>query len=498
MSTKEATLSQAPLSQAEQDRKRKMKSAWDAYDGDFPEPLKVARGGYNGNVINNKIGTVVDKGVSSLFGSVVKIEAGDETATADTAKQDLLKALWGDDDTKMTLLSKVAINGGVFGQTFLKLIPPTGSRETPRIVNLDPRNIRIVTDAEDCDLILAFIIEYALGGEMQKRQIISRVDPNSDTSQVGEDDLEDYWMINNYTKKDTEEEWKPTDSDEDWKYPFPPIFTKQNLPNPNESWGKPDFGANLVQLNKVLNFNDTNIGRIIEFHAHPKTVATGVSDTEARLGIDDVLFLPSPESKIFNLEMSGDLAAAQAFSASLETSINIEGRTPAITLGDEKTPTNVSGVALALYFQPLIERTMQRRRLYGSLIREVCRGALVIMGLLPAEEFSTYPIELHWGSILPNDDIAAGQYAVILQQLGVSRSTIFQLLGLDPVAEAEKKAAEDAEQADMYAKGQGMPPMPPQIQGQPEQATPSKGAPQPSATVQPGQQPQAKPQEVAV
>src|SRR5258708_38453994 len=101
----------------------------------------------------------------------------------------------------MTMLAKIAINGGFAGQPFLKLIPAQGDMDAPRIVNLDPRIVRIVSDPEDCDLHLAYVIEYPKTSDMEKRQIIARVDPNSDLSITGDYDLEDSWTITNYTKK---------------------------------------------------------------------------------------------------------------------------------------------------------------------------------------------------------------------------------------------------------------------------------------------------------
>src|SRR5258706_3089416 len=108
------TLAQAPIPQADVERKEQMGKAWEAYEGKFADPLETKKGEINKNVKPNKIAPIVDKGVSFLFGQDLKIEIQD---------QEFIDELWGEDDDKMTLLAKIAINGGFAGQPFLKLIP---------------------------------------------------------------------------------------------------------------------------------------------------------------------------------------------------------------------------------------------------------------------------------------------------------------------------------------------------------------------------------------
>src|SRR5216684_1152006 len=82
------TLAQAPVPQADVERKEQMSKAWDAYEGKFADPLKTEKNEINKNVKPNKIAPIVDKGVSFLFGQDLKIE---------TQEQDFTDELWGDD-----------------------------------------------------------------------------------------------------------------------------------------------------------------------------------------------------------------------------------------------------------------------------------------------------------------------------------------------------------------------------------------------------------------
>ncbi len=462
------SLAQVPLTHEEQKRKQRMREAWDAYNGELPKPLKVRSGDPDDNVLTNRCAPVVDKGVSFLFGKVLKIEVADEQ------QQAVLDTFWGHDDQRMTLFAKMAINGGVTGQVFLKLLPRPSSNESreeenagkgavPRVVVLDSQLVRVVTAPEDCDLIVAYVIEYATaGGIWQRRQIIARVDPDGWTADEAGDetDLDDFWTITNYTRRGQSGAWYQAGERVVWPYPFAPIFTCQNLPNPNEVWGKPDLTPDLIEQNRVLNFVQSNTSRIIKYHAHPKTFVVGVSASQISVAVDETLCLPSPQSDLRSLELHGNLDASRNFAGDIRSDMDEQSRVPAVALGRlvDLPKGNISGVALALLFQPLIEKTQQKQRLYGNLIREVSRAVLVLSGLMDIMTMDEVKTELHWQNLLPVDDLAAAQTATLLKQLGVSQDTLLQELGYDPDAEGEKRESEQAASVTNFSRGVGLPP----------------------------------------
>lgn len=444
------TLAQAPIPQADAERKRQMEEAWKAYRGDLPKPLKVEKDQPDDNVLSNRCGPIVDKGVSFLFGQNVPIECDE---------QDYLDGTWGDDDEKMTLLSQLAINGGVCGQPFVKLIPPQGDMQYPRIVVLDSQLVRIVTAPDDCSCHLAYVVEYPGNGDLQKRQIIARVDPNNDLTNTGEDDLEDSWTVTNYARKGSVGAWYQVGTPEDWPYPFAPVLTCQNLPNPNEAWGRADLTPDIIEMNKVLNFLQSNTSRIIKYHAHPKTWGKGFHASQMEIAVNEVIVLNSMDGTLQNLEMHSDLRSSLEFAGVIRSDMDEQSRVPAVALGRlESLPRgNLSGVALQLLFQPLLEKTVQKQRLYGKLIREISRAALVLGNKITVQQYEDYDINLHWQDLLPADDLAGAQVALIYKQIGVSDATIMQRLGFDPDEEMQNSAEEDAKKLDMFSRGQGLP-----------------------------------------
>ncbi len=203
------------------------------------------------------------------------------------------------------------------------------------------------------------------------------------------------------------------------------------------------------------------------------------------MAIDDVLCLPSAESKLEALAAMENFAGLLSVAASLRDDMDEGSRVPAVALGRlESLPKgSISGVALQLLFQPLIEKTQQKQRQYGKMIRQICRAALIIAGLIDVSRYEDYPIGLHWQSLLPNDDLQAAQTALILQQLGASTHTLLSDLGLDPEVEARKSAEEDAKKLTNFSRGQGLPPTQPPLPGQPQPG-------QAPAASLPGQPPQ--------
>jgi hypothetical protein len=452
--TQTQSLATSEPTQEDTKRRQAMTEAWKAYRGQLQDPLKIDRGQPNDNVKANRCCPIVDKGVSFLFGQVLKIEGDD---------QDDLDAFWQDDDDKMTTLTKIAMNGAVCGEAFVKLIPPQDEMKYPRMVILDPMLVRIITLPDDCELHVAYIIEYPVNASVQKRQVIARVDPRSDLAELGDNDLEDTWTITNYMRQGAKGYWSQVGPTEDWLYPFAPIFTCQNLPNPNEPWGIPDLTQDLIEMNKVLNFILSNISRVVKYHGHPVTWASGVGSAPLNMSPDNLIVFQSESAKLEKIAAMENFTGLLSVVADLRSDMDEQSRIPAVALGRlvDLPKGNISGVALALLFQPLIEKTVLKQRLYGRLIRELSRAALVLCGKLSIEDYQEYEINLHFQNLLPVDDLAAAQTAMLLQQLGVSNSTLMQQLGYDPDTEADKSASEDAKKLTAFAKGQGLPPAPP-------------------------------------
>ena len=440
-----------------------MAAAWDAYRGVMEDPLKIEPGQTNDNVKSNRFAAIVDKGVSFLFGQKIKVTISDPTTTvtdATSPQQTYLDKAWGDDDDRMTLLSKLAINGAICGHAFVKIIPPQPKKgiKYPRLIIMDPQNVTVQTDPDDCDTVQSYTIEYACPNPMsgqpaRKRQVIARTDPDGMAAEYGSQDTDDTWTITNSMQINGV--WQPQGMPQVWPHPFAPIVDCQNMPNPNEFWGMPDLSPDLIEMGRVLNFVNSNISRILKFFAQPWVWAKNTNASQINVTPGRIIVVPGQNAELNTLEMHSDMASSMNFAASLRSDMDEQSRVPGVALGRlESLPKGtISGVALQLLFQPLIEKTIMKQRLYGKLIREVSRIMLALGGM----SYDT-DIEIAWPNLLPIDDTAAAQTALILEQLGVSKQTLLAELGYDYDTESSRSTDEAGDAMTNYLQGSGPPP----------------------------------------
>jgi hypothetical protein len=244
-----------------------------------------------------------------------------------------------------------------------------------------------------------------------------------------------------------------------WPKPWPPIVHCQNLPNPNQYEGLSDLPHDLIQMNRALIFNESNIMRTIKHYVAPMRYASGVTAATISTGPDKMLLFQSPEAKLQALNVQADLLNAMAYSDSLRSSMDEQSQIPGIALGRMKDIPRgqITGPVFQALYKPPMAKTTKKRRLYGRLIREVSLHLLDLGGFAKAGKST---IKLHWQNPMPSDELVEAQAATAWSGLGVSNDSLMQrYTDFDPDVELEKKAQESQNNLLAFAHGQGMPPM---------------------------------------
>jgi hypothetical protein len=360
--------------------------------------------------------------VSFLFGQDLRFELDE---VAETEAEQWLAACWRA-NRKMTTLQKLALNGAIAGQAFIKIVP---SQPYPRLVVLDPATVAVTWDPDDLEQVVRYRIQYPAidpqtGKPITVRQLIVRDGPA--------------WQITDQRSPADSPVWQ-TVSETAWPYPWPPIVDCQNLPCPNEYWGISDLEDDLLQLNASINFVFSNLARIIRFHAHPKTWGRGFSANQLNVAVDETIVLPSPDASLQNLEMTSDLASSIQLLQRLREALHEIARVPEVATGRLERAGALSGVALQILYQPLIEKTETKRRTYGDLLVELNRR-LLALGDYGDDQHTI----IHWPALIPGDPESEAKTLLLWQQLGASQDTILQKLGLDPDLERQKRAVTSA------------------------------------------------------
>jgi len=412
-------------------RRRRFQRAWESYEGEAPKPLRLSPDGFDDNVRLNYARLIVDKGVSFLVGKGPEFSIDSDSTTTSTIEEDA-EAIWKNSGGLLTK-QRIATNGGVTGHAFARIVP---GDPLPRIVALDPQNLSLKWAQDDHERIVEYRITWAEYAEDRRRMIgrRQRIIP----SESGET-----WEIVEEVSTEVGDRWKELRR-ETWEFPFPPIVHAQNLPAPNQVWGRADLEEDVLDLIAAIEFAVSNVNRILRFHAHPLwyTDAEGGLETLNR-SIGRIVRFPKGTT-IDKLEMDSDLSSSLGYLAELRQALHEITRIPEIAVGKVENVGALSGVALQILYQPLIELTETKRNTYGDLYTEATRRALIVAGRGEAD------VSIVWPEMLPSDS----ETLIADQTLGiVSKRTLAGKRGYDydvEVARMEEesgsgpRASEDA------------------------------------------------------
>jgi hypothetical protein len=412
--------------QAEQARKTRYMRALEAYNGQFPEPLQQGAMRVP-SVKVNLAKLVADVGAAFLFGSLPGVNVdGDDTERGPL--ETWLDEVFEANNAPLTLL-KLATNGAIMGDAYVKILPRspmTGG--LPRLVVLNPQTVTMFSEPDDVDDCFAYRIEYRdvdrrTGKPMNVRQEHVRQDNGA-------------WKIQDY--QEVAGKWVTDGPPQPWPYPFAAVLHCQNLPQPNECYGRADLDELLLDTNETINWAWTNLMKIMAIYAHPFTYSTGAVG-----GIDR-----SPD-KMPNLPVGGAITMLQAQgvdASSIEVYLRLKealhavSETPEIATGKLDTVGQLSGVALKILYGPIVGKTERKRLTYGPMLADLARRLLAIGG---QAEYGSVTPRLTWPELVPSDPLAERQALQIDHELGVSSQTIVQKLGYDAEVEQERKQGED-------------------------------------------------------
>jgi hypothetical protein len=389
------------------------------YDGLEPDKiLTVKPGGPDDNIAVNYAETIVDKGVSFLFGEELGIEIGSES---DTSGEAALEEVWPMDARSVDLVD-LGTNGAIFGHAWLKIALSEGK---PEIYVLDSQNMSAEWDKKNYKRVNLYRNQYNTTDE-DGRPIVWREDTIRNGNQ--------WQIVESYSTPD-KTGWIEV-SRVDWPYEFAPVFECKNLPKPNEFYGRADLSRFVLALIFYIARVDSLINKIIRAHASPKPVAKGLKSQDLKIGTDDILFLPNLDQQIELLEMSGDLRGAMDFRKLLREGLSEVSHVPEVATGKLDSIGQLSGLALKILYGPLLDQTIKKRRLYGKLVKDVVSALLVIGGK------GAQPVTLRWHDPMPSDETATLNNALVKKQIGVSSDTLLQELGYDPDEEKVKRQAD--------------------------------------------------------
>jgi hypothetical protein len=411
----------------EQNRLQQYRRAWEAYYGQHKKPLRIKKNQPDDNVIVNYIRLAVDVKTAFLVGEPGKeINFDTDDQEGETSPQETWLGQCWRKNRKLTTLHKIALNGSVCGNSYVKVMRPPNGWQYPRLISLDPAIVKPTWNPDDIDEVLEWRIRYTAtssGGQVVYKQQL--IQPSGNV-----------WEILDQERLPQASEWQ-TVRREMHPFTWAPIFHCQNLPDPNVFWGLSDIEPDVVNLNNALNFILSNINRILRFHAHPKTWGRGFREEQLKVAVDETIVLESPDAHLENLEMLSDLSSSITFYQEVRRALREVVNVPEVAFGGIEDPSRVSSLALKLLYGPLLMLTGRKRVTYGEMLSELNSGLLEMGGFGSGIEVSN-----KWPFVLPEDPKSEAETLLLDQQLGLSKETALKKRGYDAADEAVRRQDE--------------------------------------------------------
>jgi hypothetical protein len=413
--------------------------------GQQRKQLTVKPGQADDNTIVNFTGLAVDRGVSMLFGKGVDFDFedtrhsdGTEESTAQEALEHFIDGVW-EDNQKNVLLHEIAENGAEAGLAVCKIVPNPDLEYGFELIAIDPLLLDIRTDPTNKRKALKFTIQWKTtnenGREIGLREVTEWI--GAESSQSG------YWQITNWMT-DARGEWELLEGTLNWEYDFPPIVYCQNLPNSHDVWGRPDITQDVIELQDKINFDVSNINKIIRLFAHPQRYGVNLGTTSSlNMGPDDMPSFGNPAARIEQLAPVADLLGSQWFLNFLRQALFDITRTVDMSSMAEKIGA-LTNFGLRVLYLDASAKLSTKRELYGALIREINRRLQILQGYTPIK------IKLNWPAILPEDELITVQADQIKLGMGIAdKQTLAEENGYDWNQVQQRLAKEQQGQTDL-------------------------------------------------
>lgn len=487
-----------------QKRLEQYKRTWEAYLAELPDPI-VKDGVSNDNVKVNPTRAIINTGVFFLFGSELKFqvspdaevrygnkdrlpakpsteftaegssESADPEKKATSAKDDPIKAanpkwltdlnkVWKE-NRKKSFLFNMGLSGAIHGDVFVKIVPNAAgmNNQFPRLLLLDPANVDVEWDPNDCTRVLKYAIEYVIEEERPDGVVEPKLRIQEITANVDDNDVTQNWSIQDYEHPmgyvqnvgytPLEGGKTPVGPEEIWPYPWAPIEHCQNVELPHMFWGLPDLDESAVDVVESLQRSMSSLNKIVRIHASPRMFAKNVMPDqidEIDVSADNIITLPNMEADLDVLQTLSNLAPSIQYAEKQREMLLEMVQCPPIALGQfESASTAISGVTLSILYAPILQKTELKRISYGDMIERLNMKILALMGY---DEDEVESLVLVWPEAMPGSAYLERQTLEQDKMLGASSHTILSRLGYDPKEERANFLREEEEMMEMQKK----------------------------------------------
>lgn len=375
----------------------------------------------------------------------------------------LLKRIWEVDNTKEEILYEVGQNDGVYGDAFVKVVydpaytDPTGQLKPGRvrILPLNPSFCFPEWHPHDRERLIRFKLKYKFWGTSPEgtRQVYTYTEIMTDE------------IIEEYINDEMIDQ-RPNPLGE------VPVVHIPNTRISGSPWGLSDV-QDIIGLNREYNEKALEVSDIINYHAAPVTIITGAKSSNLERGPKKVWAIPNKDAEVKNLEGGTEaVPSALEFMALVKSAMHEMTGVPESALGQMQPISNTSGVALAIQYQPMMQRYNMKKLTATKGLQKINDLALQTLFLyepdtlffnpdteglkrstqpdaLDPRDPMTYQTYIHWPEPLPVDALIKLNEVMTKMELGLeSKKGALEALGSEfPDEKLEEIFAELVEDA---------------------------------------------------
>jgi len=336
---------------------------------------------------------VIDKVVSYLMSGlhfsveplVDSDEARQQAKTAEAALQQVysennLEQLDFDTETDCAIL----------GDACFKVIWDNESKKV-RVTAPDIQGIHAWWLGDDTSRIWRVASRYSLTAE--ETEIIYAIKPKGKTASIVELWTQQHfelWLDNSLIEK------KPN------PYGFIPFVIYPNLREPKQFWGISDL-PQLIEPQRELNRAMSQLSRILELSGNPIAVLENVEESEDIAVKPGAVWNIPDEARAYLLDLlqGGGVNLHISYIDLLYRTLHDIGESPRAAFGG--TSRDLSGVALEIELQPLLQKVWRKRLIRTSAYKKRSRLILKLLEKYTGQSFGDYHLNVIWSPVLPRD-----------------------------------------------------------------------------------------------
>lgn len=370
--------------------------------------------------------TLVRKVAAYVFPAPVtfSVPSQGDDAIANLAERTLAEAITENDLARLDV--ELCVEASVLGDAALKVTWDT-ARQVPVVVAVDPATLVAWWAMDNPRNVDRVAQAYGLTGAALARTFGSALDVRGLSATQIYPVIED-WTAERWTVEVAGQRVR----DEANPYGWIPYVIAPNNPRPHAFWGESDL-IDLFDICRELNGRMSVLAKVLELSGAPITVLENVDGSEGiTVGPGAKWELPEgAKAYLLDLLGGGGVGLHIEYLNLLYRVLHDLSETPRTAFGD--SGRTVSGAALEVEVQPLVQRVRRKRSAWEAVFRQ---RNIRILDLL--ERFGGHDLgglrrtTTIWPSVLPSDTDSAVRNAAQLVANGIqSRRTAVASLGND-------------------------------------------------------------------